>query len=427
MFSTGFHNAAGAGRKSRDMAAYIAFGALTICVFLPPSFVARPVRLSEMVILIGSVVASVHWSRQRLDQVNWLLPWLVIMYLFGSFLITMLNEADDLAWNQYQRQLFLGVTFLILGVAVALEGHESLARSIALLGCFQSVFAVYESLTNPSPLWYSPVPSDWGSDLLRLRSEIFDGYLRAQGTFGHPLFLSCFLLVAFAFTLRIRTWSIVTRVVVMLLLLAGMLAAGSRSSVLIALSLLAFYGLKQFSIFRGIACTFVLLVLGWALEVASTTVVQGFFESGSVSHRRNAVDSIPLIFSQDLGPLLLGNGWYSRGLLFSNGYMKTDGLYAVDNQFVSLLVTAGLVGVVLFLGIFILALRAAVGTVVAPALVAMFCMYFVIDVHDYALPWSLLCLLIGLASGSASREFGFEGTLSGSRVYGVARVSRLRG
>lgn len=383
---------------------YVGVFSIGVVTLAPVHLVPSAIRFGQLLIfaLLGVIVIA----RRRLPAMHLSIAAMFLVYLAVTFVSTRLDALPG-AMFQFVLHAVIGLAFLVIGLAANPDERRMITRFVIGLAAVQAVYAVIEVIALPPVLWASPVPSTFATPFSRLSSEIVPGLLRAQGTFGHPLLLSMFLAVAMALTARYTFTDSRTKIVLTAVFLLGALATGSRSTLLIMVVLILFaYGRQQMSLLRGVligAASVALLYLGGFF---GSSIVDRFSDSGSVSHRAGALDAVPRLLSQPFEQVLIGNGWYSREYLFDRGFLQLDGFLAVDNQFVSLLVTAGLLGVALFAAIIVASIWVA-PAVLRPALFAAFAMYVVFDVNEFPAPWAMLALLLGLASckcGSRTTE-----------------------
>lgn len=220
------------------------------------------------------------------------------------------------------------------------KGIHFVETAVVSIACVEAIYAVAEVSLKLKPLWTE--------SSVERASQIIPGLLRAQGTLGHPLPLALLCVVGFALVLgrRYRN-AIPVSVLGAFVLLSGIIATGSRSALAIVAILLAFsFGRRIWTVALA------------AVLVGSTTAVAlavgGFFQSAtwvnfvggdSLSHRDGALGAVPrLLTEQSTGSILFGNGYFSAPSLFAQGLLQRGNFYAIDNQFVTSLVEAGLAG-----------------------------------------------------------------------------------
>ncbi|WP_207842621.1 O-antigen ligase family protein [Williamsia soli] len=385
----------GAFLRSDRVVGILGSSVIVMVVLLPIHLVPNLFRLAEMLVLV--LVSAVILARRPLPRtVHMSMMGLVAGYFVVTFLSTRSMGITG-AMYQFILHVIIGVTFLIVGLYSNPDERQQIVRVIIGLAVVESIYAAYEVLFTPAVLWASPVPESfkWPSD--RLGSEIIPGLLRAQGTFGHPLLMSMFLAVGLALTARHHFNNPMHRYWITAVILAGGFATGSRSTIIIMIAVLFFaYGPRTLSWVRGLVLTG--LTLGFALLFSFSTsgVYQRFSESDSVSHREGALDAAERLLDQSFTRAMTGSGWYSREWLFDRNFLQLDGFLAIDNQFVSLIATSGLIGLGIFVAIIIGSVWFAQPEY-RPAVLSLFAMYFVFDVNEFPAPWAILMLLIGLS------------------------------
>lgn len=381
---------------------WIASFALTVITIAPIHLVSTELRYAELG-LVGLLAALTLCFRGIKVFFGWL-PLLFMAYLAVTLFSTQAAGLDG-AQFQFNTHAIVGLAFLVFGAAANAGERKSIFKTVLFLGTAEALYSLYEYVALPAVLWASPVPEKWAWMFTRLNNEILTGGLRSQGTFGHPLMLSFFLIVALGIALRFEFRSRWTRPLLVALFFAASIAAGSRSAALLMLAMVLFsYGMNRFAFLRGIALSGVVLAVAYAGSFFASSLVSRFTESGSLTHRQGALDAVPRLLSEQSGyQVMFGNGWYSTQYVFDKGLLQLDGFVAIDNQFVALLVTTGVVGVILFAVIPVLA-YARIGRSLRPVLVGAFGMFLVFDIFEFPSTWGLFALLIGMASVKMADE-----------------------
>lgn len=366
---------------------------LGLVIVFPVHLVPNTLRVAEVGAV--AVLSFLALARRGLRVGRWAVPALFLAYLALTLTGTLVGDIED-AMPQFFYHAAVGIGFLIFGMLSTTRERRMMVTTFVSLAVAQALYALVEVVAKPPVLWASPVPEDFIWSESRLPSELLAGLVRAQGSFGHPLLLAFVLVVAAGLVLRRQ--ATLLRFLTVVALFAGVLATGSRSATLIMAAMILFaFGSKKLAWVRGL----VLAGAGFLL-VSGTgvldSVIERFSESGSLTHRQGAIDALPrLISEQDPAKLAFGNGWFSREALYERGLLQLDGFIAVDNQFVSLLVTAGWVGLGLFVLLMLGALRHA-GFEARIALLGAFVMFAVFDVNEFPATWAVLSLLIGIAA-----------------------------
>jgi hypothetical protein len=376
---------------------------LLLVIVFPVHLVPNTLRLVE----VGATAALslLALARRGFSKGNRGIPLLFLAYLALTMAGTQVGDVQD-AMPQFFYHAAIGLGFLIFGCLSSKRERGMMARMFVILAAAQAAYAVVEVAAKPPVLWASPVPENFIWSESRLPSELIAGMVRGQGSFGHPLLLAFVLVVAAGLVLRQKVTLL--RFLTVGVLFAGVLATGSRSASLIMAAMILFaFGARKLAVVRGV------LLAGAGFLLASGTgmlgaVVERFSESGSLTHRQGAIDALPrLISEQTPSALAFGNGWFSREALYDRGLLQLDGFVAIDNQFVSLLVTAGWVGLALFILLMLGAIRHA-GSEYRIALLAAFTMFAVFDVNEFPATWALLSLFIGFAAANRPAEEAVE-------------------
>lgn len=372
--------------------------ALTVVVIFPVHLVPTQTRYAELgMLLVITLVTLLARGARKLG--GWL-PMLFLAYLAITYVSTEAAGIEGASF-QFLMHAVTGIAFLVLGVSANERERRTISKTVITLGAGEAVYALYEYVAAPTVLWASPVPEKWAWMYTRLANEILTGGLRSQGTFGHPLLLSFVLIVAMGLAIRFPFRNHVARPVLVVLFFAASIAAGSRSAALIMLAMVLFsYGMSRFAFLRGVGLSAILLLLAFTGSFFASDIVGRFTESGSLTHRQGALDAVPRLLSEQSElEVLIGNGWYSTQAVYDKGLLQLDGFVAIDNQFVALLVTTGVVGVVIFALIPLLAYARA-GKALRPVVAGAVAVFAVFDIFEFPATWGLFALLIGLAATS---------------------------
>jgi len=288
--------------------------------------------------------------------------------------------------------------FLVTGSLDA-RGRRDVALVVVGLAVGQALLALAEPFVVPQHLW---APAQLGSSgqPVALTNELVGSIERSQGTLGHPLPLGLLLVVALALTTRhLTAHPRALRLAVQGVLLGGIVVAGARSSLVMAVVVLVLLSgrLTPARLVTAMSAAVAGLV---ALMVSSADLALRLGEieaSGSWQHRLGAVRSVErLLLRQDPRDVLLGNGYGSTSEVIGEGLLQNDGFAAVDNQFVLLLSQGGLVALVLLLAL--LATAAFRGE--ATALPALLCVGATLVVFDVLL-WPGATVVLGTVLGLA--------------------------
>jgi len=325
-----------------------------------------------------------------------------VLAMFAVMLASTAASSDPGAGFRLVLTVVAVIPALSLPGALDQRGRRTAVAALVSLGVAQGVVAALEPSLFPEHLW---VPAQRGADGLPvplLNELLGNGAERSQGTLGHPLPLGLVLVACVALTVRglpdLR-WGV--RLLLLAPLFAGLVAAGARASFLLAVVVVVVFGGRRTTVERVYAAVAAAGAAGFALTTTAPPSLGEAAESGSVSHRLGALTAAQdLLARQDLVHVLFGNGFGSIGRLFDEGLLQDDGLRAIDNQFVSVLVQGGLTAVVLLAAV-------VVGAVVAappqlrPALLSCLASLFLFDVLAWPSVAFVTFLLVGLATTRA--------------------------
>jgi hypothetical protein len=231
---------------------------------------------------------------------------------------------------------------------------------------------------------------------------LINGTVRAEGTLGHPLVAGMVMLVGLLLVLT-SDLAIRWKAILVAVLGTGVLASGSSSVYLTALLCLTVHFLKSRSTvlrlakYVTVAAAAFYLLFGSAILAPVTDDVSGV----NSTHRLNSFIAFPrLLTERSIQEGLFGSGWGSAKQNYQAGYLINDNFFAIDNQFTTVMMSAGLLGFVLFVAAVALALWQSD----ASTRLAQFSMVFMFLSFD-VLGWgSTAALFIVLAVNKAKRN-----------------------
>ncbi len=359
--------------------------AVTITVAIPASEFSGSFRqgISASATLIMLLAYFRSDVRRPVHKAIWLAPvWLLILGL-GD-----LSSDGVVKWVVYSALVCVS---LLLATRA---DSKAVLRWVVLLALVEVAVAALQVVAKLKLPW---------EQLTKISgNEILGGdWVRGPGTMGHPLPMVFLLVIACVVLLRDREWlPVIPRAIAFGVLGLGVALAGSRSGALILIALVIFASARRLNISTwvfGLLTTAVGLVL---------VVMSGFFESqafekimasGSVYHRQGALESFGRLFNdQGAKEVFLGNGYSGVPKAFELGLLQSDGFNTVDNQFIALIATAGLLGFAAFAVLLWKAFSSA-SDALRLIILAGAAMFFIFDV----LLWTSSSLLLMMALGFA--------------------------
>lgn len=284
---------------------------------------------------------------------------LLIIY-FGADAIATSLVGDPNEWS------FAIVNFVVAGAAIVFASAASkigawsiVARVLILAAACEAAIGLYEVFYLANPIWRGGrILADGSSTWIR--NEVVASLPRAQGTFGHPLPFALTLALGAILVVRTRIWTGAVRFGLYALLASGVFVSGSRNAMIlfVALTMLAFVLPSLLPRLHVIGVALLAgLVIAFPFLVEKTNEL---LDSGSVTHRLGAIESIPdLLSMRGLTAVVIGDGTASTPRLFSAGLLQVDGFNAVDNQYVLTLAQNGIVGLGILAAIIIIGIRQA--------------------------------------------------------------------
>lgn len=387
-------------RPAQDRVAAAAVLCVTLMVILP---ISRLPGLTSVTLMLF-LAAPLLWCAASLDArtpVRVPYGWAVLLLLAPLTVSTVLAPESGVL------RLLLTISSvvppLILGGLLSRPALAAVAGAVVSGVVVQALLGIVEPWL-PEHLW-GPAQLTSSGTVAVMANPFVPDLDRSYGLLGHPLPYSLVLVAAVGLALRVTSWTTRRRVLIVVVLCAGIAMSGSRNSmIMVMFMLLVFPASRPLTFGRGVAA--VLIGSGVLLWVSSTGVLDPaldeFTASGSYYHRVAAYEAFGSLLGQlDIASGLIGNGVASLPRLFDQQLLQTDGFEVVDNQFVSVLAQAGLIGLIAFAALNLGAVQRA-GFALRPGVIAVVASSFVFD----WLTWPSTAALGALVMGSALSRVG---------------------
>lgn len=219
-------------------------------------------------------------------------------------------------------------------------------RTVIGLACGEAALAVLQRVTGGFQVW------GWLGDPGRasvIDNPLWGGSGRATGTLGHAIPLATLLGLALVLALvskAVSRWQ--PRLAVIGLLTAGLAATGSRSAVIVLAAVILYLVFVSRGTRRPVTETFAALAVlgcGLLIDVRSLEIFTSLSGSISLQHRTSSWDTLGALFTeQPLLNILVGNGWAGVAGITDRGLMRSELIGAIDNNVVTVVAVAGVVG-----------------------------------------------------------------------------------
>jgi hypothetical protein len=284
---------------------------------------------------------------------------LVVVFLLVFIVVSLASRPTEL-------QSYFGVwsiwgSAFILALYVPRRLVPMVISAWIALAFFEAAYALYEHLVIPPPLFEGYLIEYYGS-AVGIAPTSAGGLTRARATFGHPIPLASFLAVACAlslFAVRFPSANLgLLRLVVVTVLAAGTVVTFARSSfftIIVALCVgLLSPQISNWTRFRVLLFLTIgaLIFLSSPLGNIVLDYVLNSENTASFQQRAASLLSVPAILGTGLRPALFGIGAGTQEDLYEASDLRSVGdLQVVDNQYITLLITTGLFGLGIFLGL----------------------------------------------------------------------------
>ncbi|XAS71257.1 O-antigen ligase family protein [Micrococcaceae bacterium Sec5.1] len=380
---------------------------LAFLVLLTARSVILPGWASQLapLLAVGLMVVGAlpHVNRLVLPPIGLGVALLVAIYVTSS--VTTSGNTD-----YFFRSVSVGFLWLVSAIVGAnlYPKEKSLFLTAILLICLlELVFSFAETILGISGVRTVISADQAGQYIVRPNTILGEWTNRAQGSIGYPIPLAHLFSIGIAVALfsRLRIRSI-WRIASSLGFLVGILLTGTRSGIAAAVAVVAL-GLiaslrASFTVFKLLVL--VVAALGAVLMAALFSSEEKFSSDGSFTHRVGVVSSVGEILKLPPLQIFFGSGFNSHEKLFTEGYFGTQGTFAVDNAFVTILIYTGIFGLLIFLAL--IAGSIGRGEPVIVAVVGAFLAFGLsYDFINWHLMGFMLFIFLGLSVGRMSPAF----------------------
>lgn len=375
----------------RDLLAAMVGVIVVSAILLVPTFYvdSQAVKTGAVAVIVGTTGILV--ALRRLNPNRRRGSWLYVAYL-GVVLATTLLHPAVAEVGTLLTPAIPSLALLLVVLIASVQERSTIVRFVIGLSVVEAVYAGLQMVGAAPRLWGNTVT--YGHQLIA-------GFTRGEGTLGHPLMLALLLLIAIALTATGRGPRGGLRVATLLILLGGLFATGSRSGLVVAVLFLLFTmgGTVATRVLAGGLMGALLIAYLAATGFFTGDLVSNFLTGDSVGHRAGALDAVPRLLGQGFAEVLIGSGAGSTESLFMGGLLQAGTFYAIDNQFVSTLAAAGLIGLAVLVILILRALRVGSGSRLP--LVAVVVFFFTFDVLAWPAGAALFTFALGLAFTAA--------------------------
>lgn len=288
--------------------------------------------------------------------------------VFSGFLLLMVVVAASVAngadlWT-VAPQWVMAVVAFVLGLTVGPAERRLLIGGWVVIGVALAAYSLYEQWMRPESLFAGLMPPGYRRSVTMLSgAEQF----RSQATFGHPVPLSSWLAATFALVVadESRERELASRIVrfaVLAVVALGTAYTFARTgwiSLAVALAATLLFrcskakGLARISMV-ALAAVGAVLISPVGERVVGYLQVTG--ETTGFQTRVANLRSVPGVVSSSGTDLIVGYG-AGAGKELVGAPQSPDAPAAVDNQYVTLLLEAGIVGLAAFAGVVAVALK----------------------------------------------------------------------
>lgn len=315
--------------------------------------------------------------------------WLVAAFYFLLTCMSLGAEDANAAVRSAATGV-VGVLFVLTTSYLTRAGRSLVDRWLIALAVFETGLALLQKLRGG--------PIVWG--YLGTTPEAVHGFNpiwspltgRSLGTLSHPIPLALVIGVGLVLAFSTPGLRAVVRVPIAAVLLAGMIATGTRSavvSVVIVVLLMALIQVRgRYRWFGRALLTATLIVFLIRANIRDLSVFTSLDGTISLSNRVGAVGVFTELFNGTPLHLLLGQGRSGTSYLAAQEGLASTVVSVIDNNFVTVTVMTGLVGLAITLALCIRPFRNPQATNVY-ALAFMIAMFLSFDVFLWQIAMAL--------------------------------------
>jgi hypothetical protein len=323
--------------------------AFLVILALLPDAAAPPAWVN--VASLGMLAVFGLWMSGQVERTSLPPQAKLIALAYGAIAVSTAMQMTS--WHDVLGPVRAGIVLLLIAVLASRlnsSGVQATQRAIVWIAVMESILALEQKIHGALPGW------GWLGSRSMTGATFGDNPLwaggRAPGTMGHGIPLG--MLAVTGILLLLIAPQIArphVRLAGMVVLCAGVAASGSRSPVIVgtvALLITIYSGrgwiagaaVKVFAPFL-VALTLLLV------DVRSLSLVDSLSGTASLQNRQDSWGVIPRLQELPIVDQLIGVGWDALDILRARGI--AGALFAVDNNFVSLLMMGGLVAVIAML------------------------------------------------------------------------------
>jgi hypothetical protein len=341
---------------------------------------------------------------------------------FSTIISSLIYGGTSTALTATALMSYWGLTLLVSRSLSSRERYLVVCVILAL-GVAEALIAIGESGLASTTIRSQIAATPDGIYVQRPNQILGGTFTRAQGSLGYPIAFANFLVACLAVLLIYWTkFRRTLRLSLSTLFIVGILLSGTRAgfiavpAVIVTAILVGNTGASlksRKSLSAALRIPFVaVLVLAASMGIARFAASTDILANFSFLHRFGVLSASPKLLSRPPLQTAIGSGLNSHEQYFRSGMLPGDQTFAVDNAYVMVLITSGLLGVVVFVALIVRGFLANRGRM-APAILAYGIFFFFYDGHLWQITSGLLLTFVGFALASDS-ETSAPDTTSGS-------------
>ncbi|NKY64412.1 O-antigen ligase family protein [Gordonia rubripertincta] len=282
-----------------------------------------------------------------------------LAFLAGFFIYALVSALSYGAMQSVQSlTLQIATVFPIAAFLLQLDGRrlERLLWTVCWIGVIEAVWAVANAL-EVLPLPWGILGKELGAEG-QVHNLIEQLTVRGSGSLAHPLACGWFLAFCVVLLGKLSGRSRVLRSIFAVLYIAGIVFTGTRSAlIIVTLTCVAILIIswRNIAIPAKIAAVFVPVALALVSAISFESLIleplglYGVDNTASYYQRADSADAFFALLNAPVSLLVFGGNPDQLSTRPEFYYLAQNGIFAIDNQWVSALAKTGVIGLVLLL------------------------------------------------------------------------------
>lgn len=378
--------------------AHVVGAALAVIVLVPDA-------AAGMWFSVAVVFLCIFLAVTLLQQHVTFIPTGVVL-VFGYYFVMAVSTISQQRTEELLPLVRAGLPVILLALAASAVPRSDrgiVLRWITVLALFEAAVAISQHLLGWPTAWgwlgnrstatsigYNPITGDFG---------------RSAGTMGHGIPLALLLATGIILLwpkLRARNFQLPAAGIAVLSY--AMVLTGSRSAIICLCATALIMTLTRLRNPRAWTAIGIVGIATFLLvDLRTLTIFTSLDGSISLTHRISAFEALSNLIGLGFFNTIAGNGWGANESLGTIGVLQSQRILAIDNGFVSLVATSGIIGAILVVALVMVGIWKTHG-VERAILILSLGMFLSFDVPVWTASFAPVVVLCCLSAGARARE-----------------------